>query len=133
MCYAWESDGTQHLLYLGADNQVHEIWYRKGKNWSYGNALSQMAGAPPAASVPFGYAWESDDTQHVIYRGGDNQVHELWQRKGKKWEYGGALSLKTGGSPAQGNVAGFAWEHDRSQHVLYRGADGYIHELWQKK
>jgi hypothetical protein len=132
-CFAWEGDGTQHILYLGADNQVHEIWYRKGKNWSYGNALSQMAGAPAAASVPFGYAWESDDTQHVIYRGQDNQVHELWQRRGKNWAYGGALSQMTGGSPAVGNVAGFAWEHDRSQHVIYRGADNYIHELWQKK
>jgi len=40
-----------------------------------------MAGAPDADSDPVGFAWEGDNSQHVIYRGTDNIVHELWFKK----------------------------------------------------
>jgi hypothetical protein len=132
-CYAWGRDGTQHILYRGEDEQIHEIWYRKKDGWKYGNALSQLAAGPSAASDPSGYAWEGDNTQHVLYVGADQQVHELWQRKGKEWLYGGALSQKTGSVSAVGVPAGFAWEDDDTQHIVYRGADDQIHELWQRK
>ena len=51
-------------------------------NWQH-NPIGQITGAPPATGDPLCFAWESDDAQHVIYRGADDQVHELWQRRGK--------------------------------------------------
>jgi hypothetical protein len=33
-------------------------------------------------------------------------------------------------SGAAGDPAGYTWDVDRTQHVVYRGSDGHIHELW---
>ncbi len=136
--FAWEGDKTQHIVYRGQDNQIHEIWFKKdlsGAKWQYGGALSAKTGAPAAASDPFGYAWEGDHTQHVIYRGVDNNIHEIFCKKniaGAKWEYGGAINAKAIAPAAAGDPSGFAWEQDKTQHIIYRGQDNQIHELWYR-
>ena len=40
------------------------------------------------------------------------------------------LTLATGAPIAVGDPAGYTWDVDRTQHVVYRGNDGHIHELW---
>jgi hypothetical protein len=100
------------------------------------NPISAKAGAPAAAGKPAGFAWENDKTQHIVYRGQDNQIHELWFCHGvfnAEWKYGGAISAKTGGQPTAGDPFGFSWESDKTQHIVYRGQDGQIHEIWFKK
>src|SRR5438093_1196022 len=139
--FSWEHDKTQHILYRAADNNVHELWFKHGMMgkavWTYGGALNAKAGAPPAASDAMGFAWEADKTQHVIYRGMDNQTHELWFNKGMmgkgEWKYGGAISAKTGAPLADGMPWGFAWEGDHTMHIVFRGQDSNIHELWFSK
>ena len=69
--------------------------------WQH-NPISAKAGAPAAAGKPTGFAWEHDKTQHIVYRGADSQIHELWFRHGlinADWKYGGALSAITGAPP----------------------------------
>jgi hypothetical protein len=84
-----------------------------------------------------GYTWEDDNTQHIIYRGTDGHIHELWQRKallsGHNWEYGGALTQAASAPLAESDPFGFAWEKDDTQHIVYRGTDNMIHELWYRK
>lgn len=137
--FTWESDKTQHIVYRGMDNEVHELWFKHGAfgkaEWSYGGALNKKGGAPAAAGDPFGYTWDDDKTMHVIYRGVDNNIHEVWFSKGLTggdWQYGGAINHIGGGPAAVGEPAGFSWEHDKTQHIVYRGADNNIHELWFK-
>ena len=137
--FAWEADHTQHVVYRGSDNQIHELWFKKGgmnPEWKYGGALSALAGAPLADGDPFGFAWEHDATQHVIYRGADHELHELWFKQAgmnPKWQYGGSLTKKAGAPAAAGDPYGFAWEDDHTMHVVYRGVDGNVHELWFTK
>ncbi len=138
--FAWEGDKTQHVVYLGADNQIHELWFKKGgfnPEWQYGGALSVKAGAPPAASNPNGFTWEGDKTQHIVYRGQDNEIHELWFKHGTlgkaEWSYGGALNQKVGAPAAAGDPYGYTWEDDHTMHVIYRGVDNNIHEVWFDK
>jgi hypothetical protein len=137
--FAWEHDKTQHIVYRGQDNQIHELWFRHdflSSEWKYGGALSSMTGAPAAAGEPFGYVWEEDKTQHIVYRGVDNNVHELWYKHGvidNSWKHGGALSARTGGPQAAGNAMGYAWEQDKTQHIVYRSPDNQIQELWFSK
>ena len=40
-----------------------------------------ILGGGPAASDPTGFAWEDDNSQHVLYTGADHVIHELWQKK----------------------------------------------------
>ena len=50
-------------------------------SWQH-TPISAKAKAPDAAgSDPGGFVWEADNSQHVIYRGADNQIHELWFKK----------------------------------------------------
>jgi hypothetical protein len=35
------------------------------------------------------------------------------------------------GAPlAAGDPAGYTWDVDKTEHAVYRGIDGHIHELW---
>src|SRR5438105_10309534 len=77
-------------------------------SWKH-NPISQKAGGPNAVGQPGGFAWEGDHTQHVVYRGQDNQIHEVWFKKGgfnPEWKYGGALSALAGGPLADGDPFG---------------------------
>ncbi len=137
--FAWEKDKTQHVIYRGQDNQIHELWLQHGHiqygEWQYNN-VGQRANAPAAGGNPFGYAWEHDGTVHIVYRGMDSLVYELWLRHGMiftgNWECN-AITKETNAPATSSDPVGYAWENDSTQHVIYRGTDNQIHELWQKK
>jgi hypothetical protein len=64
--------------------------------------------------------------QHVVYRGTDNYIHELWWSPTGGWQVG-TLSA-TPAPAAAGDPSGYVLND--GQHVVYRGTDNYIHELW---
>ena len=97
-------------------------------NWNH-NDLTNATGAPAAASDPAGYTWDVDNTQHVVYRGTDGHIHELWFSSARNWNHND-LTNATGAPAAASDPAGYTWDVDRTQHVVYRGTDGHIHELW---
>ena len=62
--------------YRGTDNDIHELgWDTSG--WQT-NDLTAATGAIAAAGDPAGYVFAAQGTQHVVYRGTDNHVRELW-------------------------------------------------------
>ncbi|MFJ8469673.1 hypothetical protein [Streptomyces swartbergensis] len=128
--YTWDVDKTQHVVYRGADNHIHELFFKDWK-WHHSNLTLATQGGPAPVAVgdPFGYTWDVDKTQHVVYRGADNHIHELFF-KDWKWHHND-LTFSAGGAPlAAGDPAGYTWDVDQTQHVVYRGADNHIHELW---
>ena len=127
MGYAWNGDGTQHIVYRTLDAHIHEFWSRNG--WGH-NDLTDQTGAPIAFGPPMGYAWDSDGTQHIIYRSSDDHIHEFWHRTGG-WGHND-LTDQIGAPAADGDPQGFAWESDGTQHIVYRTSDGHIHELWYR-
>src|SRR5262249_48334818 len=68
-------------------------------------------------------------TQHVVYRGGDGHVHELWWSESSGWQRND-LTAAPGAPAAAGDPAGYMFDAQGTQHVVYRGGDGHIHELW---
>ena len=128
--YAFETQGTQHVIYASAlDSHVRELWWNIN-GWHTAD-LTEAAGAPPAAGPITGYAFEAENTQHVVYNGVDNRIHELWfDRTG--W-HTGDLTADTGTPPvaAGGALTGYAFETQHTQHVMYISApDNHIRELW---
>src|SRR4029077_2969597 len=63
---------------------------------------------------------------HVVYRGTDDRIHELWGSPGS-WNYNpiGAAFTK-----AKGDPVGYVTESYGSQHVVYRGENDQVVELW---
>ncbi len=96
-------------------------------DWHHGD-LSAVTGAPGAAGDPTGYMFDAQGTQHVVYRGGDGHIHELWW--GADGWHHGDLSAVTGAPGAAGDPTGYMFDAQGTQHVVYRGGDGHIHELW---
>src|ERR1017187_9324599 len=111
-----------------------------GMSWYTVNVTAQIQVPPTLEWFPrpfevvTGYAFETQGTQHLNYRGFgrpfDNSIYELW------WDSSGwhlnNLSEAVGGvpSPPAGDPKGYAFEAQGTQHVNYRGEDGNIYELW---
>jgi hypothetical protein len=78
--YAFEAEGTQHVVYPGADTHIHELWW-DNHGWHH-NDLTAAAAAPEVngliGNTLTGYAFENQGTQHVVYVGPDDHVYELW-------------------------------------------------------
>jgi hypothetical protein len=133
--YAFEAQGTEHVIFTGADGHLHELWSDR-TGWHAGD-LTAATGAPPPAPGPggvTGYAFETQGTQHVIFTGADGHLHELWSDR-TGW-HAGDLTAATGApppAPGPGGLTGYAFETQGTQHVIFTGADGHLHELWSNR
>jgi hypothetical protein len=131
--YAFDAQATQHVVYVGAENDtdIHELWWDI-TGWHHNN-LTQAANAPVRAiSVPTGYVFAAQATQHVVYLGSDGHIHELW------WDITGwhhndlTRAANAPVSQLGSRPAGYVFDAQGTQHVVYVGSenDRHIHELW---
>jgi hypothetical protein len=126
---------TRQVVYTGNEagtraGHVHEfMWDYNG--WRDTDLHMHVPTPPPPLAVgqPTAYAFRTQETKHVNYTGTDGNIHELW------WSFDGwrhnNLTAAAGG-PAPGSgvvVVGYAAEAQSTQHVVYGGVDGSIHEL----
>jgi hypothetical protein len=130
--YDFEPFGAhnQHVIYGDNSSHIHELTYTDSSWNSYD--LTNSAGAPPTVGDPFGYPFDNQQTQHVIYRGqGRNggDLHELWWSSASGWTHE-PLSEQTGAPPAASEPFGYVFVSQGTQHVLYRGSDQHVYELW---
>jgi hypothetical protein len=124
--YMFNSQWQQrHVLYVGTDNLVHELYWEPGADWHHG-ALTNAATAQ-ANGIPTGFAFGAEGRQFVHYRGTDGHIHQLswdnaaWRHLDLTANFGGPAALD---APPTGYV--FLGE----LHVQYLGTDGHIHEFW---
>ena len=126
--YLFDAQGTQHVIYRGADNHIHELWW-DNTGWHHNDLTNAGGGAPAAASDPAGYMFDAQGTQHVIYRGTDNHIHELWWDS-SGWHHNDLTNASPGAPAAASSPGAYMFNAQGTQHVIYRGADNHIHELW---
>jgi hypothetical protein len=120
---------SRHLFYLGADGDIHELRSDLGgQNWTHTNVTQPVAGVvkPAPGSSLAAYAFLGQNTLHIVYRGTDDRIHELWGPPGA-WNYNpiGATFTKATGDPT-----GYVTESFGTQHVVYRGEGDQVVELW---
>jgi hypothetical protein len=134
--YVFVAQGTQHVVYRGVDGHVHELLWGTDPGVHH-NDLTSLTGAPnalqsdPSERHFLGHpsAYVFDATQHVVYRGVDDHIHELWWAA-DVWHHND-LTVAAGGSPSPaGNPSGYLFAAQGTQHVVYLGHDRHIHELW---
>ena len=113
-------------IQLEWSNQANACLLQPAIKWNL-NDLTAAAGAPFAVGDPAGYTWDVDSTEHVVFRGSDSHIHELWFNG--QWNHND-LTAAAAAPLAVGDPAGYTWDVDKTQHVVFRGHDSHIHELW---
>jgi hypothetical protein len=129
---AFESEATQHVVYIARDNTIRELQYDTTNGWR-GNNLTESTGAStPAPSSPIAmYSADYQNTLHVCYLGTDGQIHELWKSKGGSWQPDQAISQINNVKPASNtSIIGYACQFDKTRHVIYIDANESIQELY---
>jgi hypothetical protein len=128
--YYWNDTKTGHVFYRGTDDGVHELYRDANSKWAH-NDLTKATRAPMAAGEPAGYVEEANKTQHVVFRTGDGDLIELYSKYGETagWKMRD-LSKDAGAPKAAGSPDAFYWPGTKSQHVVYRGSDDNVHELF---
>jgi hypothetical protein len=131
--YVNDATGAQVVVYRGdADfNLINEVRW-DGAGLFYTN-LNLAAGGtavaiPTGSGDPAAYVFRAQGTEHVVYRGPDNHVHEL-AKEASGWHHSD-LTAATGAPATAGDPAGYVFDAQGTQHVMYRSGDGHIHELW---
>ena len=125
--YAFDSQKTQHVNYVGSDGHIHELWW--GNDHWHHHDLSDATNAPAAAQAsPAGYVFATQNTQHVDYLGTDGCIHELVWANGS-WKHNNLSALASAPAAAVSPI-GYVFASAGTQHVNYIGVDGHIHELW---
>jgi hypothetical protein len=123
-------DSTRHAVYLegnptavgsGTTGAVVELYSGTDTVWHW-KYLNHPSGGERAASVPAGYWFAAEGTQHVVYRSDDGHLRELYFTD--DW-YGNDLSdndIQTG------DVIGFVhgWASRGRQYIAFRGGDGKV-------
>jgi len=126
--YRFDHDRSNHIIYRGQDGHIHDLCFIRGQGWKH-TSLTGSIQAPPAAGNPAGHIYPVFPSQHVEYRGTDGHIHELYWMAAKGWRHA-SLTAGTQGAPlAAGDPVGYTFAQDESNHVVYRGQDGHIHDL----
>jgi hypothetical protein len=126
--YVFDGQGTQHVVYVGEDKHIHELWWDPS-GW-HPNDLTKATGAPLASitGTPAGYVFDAEGTQHVVYVGEDKHIHELWwDPSGWHWN---DLTMATQAPPGLSDPSGYVFPREGTQHVLYSGEDHHVIELY---
>jgi hypothetical protein len=128
---------TRHVIYLEADASgqstgiIREGFCAPDDHWHFKNLINE-ANAPHAVSAPTAYAFEAEETQHVLYRAaGDSHIHELYWKDGDGWKHSDLMTNTSGGAPdIFGQAFGaFGWEAFAGQKIVYMGVDRLVHLL----
>ena len=105
------------------------MYLAPGQPWQVDtlSTLSTVAGAPQAASAPFGYV-TPDGTARVIYQDVNGNITEMYLAPGQPWQLG-ALSAITQAPPAASAPMGYVTP-DGTARVIYQDPNGAVDELW---
>ena len=103
--------------------------------WKWRSVMQQttdgiQSDTPLAAGRPSRYLWQF--AAQVVYRGQDDHIYQL-SRSNDAWTLGDLTEQASSKVLAAGDPIGYCWDNDpnsASQHVIYLGQDGQIHELW---
>jgi Peptidase A4 family/Fungal fucose-specific lectin len=132
--YATEYNSQQHVNYLDAAGNVHEL-YNDGGGWKHNDLTAIAQGSPPPAapgSALDGYQTDFNNQQHVNYLDASGNVHELYY-DGSAWRHNNLTVIASGSPPPAvpgSALDGYETGFNEQQHVNYLDAAGNVHELY---
>jgi len=119
--------GENIVAYRSVDGHIRSLYWRSR---SVGHDdLSGVADTPLAAGDPVGYYTPHNDTHQIVYGASDGHLYELYWA-GVAAVVGEDLTAPSGAPAAVGKPAAYYSAGTNTKHVMYRSADGRLHELW---
>jgi hypothetical protein len=118
---------TARVVYAGADGDVHQLSLSPHQAWVDTDLTVAGGGVGTTAGLA-AYVSPDGPTVRVVYTGVDSDVHELALSQGQGWA-DTDLTVAGGGVGAVGAPFGYVTPDGPTAHVVYRGADGDIHDL----
>ena len=126
------------VVYRMADGHIEELNLAPGQSWLH-NDLTNIAGAPPAASDPVAYQTDLPDqgpVARVVYRTTDGTVEELSVLPGHPWQAAPLSLIAPGAPPAASAPVGFESNAffgspfgSAVARVVYRATNGNVEQL----
>ena len=97
---SWIDQKYQHLVYLSANQHIHELYFPlAGGHWKQ-NDLTSTASCPAATLGSALTSWVDHNYQHVVYITSDGHAHELYYPlAGGRWKQND-LTASAGAPPA---------------------------------
>jgi Trypsin len=118
--------GVNMVVYRSVYDQILSLYWTDGPTGL--DDLSGYAGTPPAAGDPVAYYTAHDDTYQVVYCGTDGHLWEIYGA-GVAPVVAWDLTAAAGAPAAVGTPAAYYSAGTRTKHVVYRAADGGLHEI----
>jgi hypothetical protein len=124
-------ENYQHIAYVGADQLIHELYYKIGgqTGWKHGVPGFGQEKVAPGTS-PTSWYTTPENVQHIAYVGTDQQIHQCYWFIGRfgGWRHEitsfGHERVAPGTSPTSWYTT-----PENVQHIAYVGTDMGIHEL----
>jgi len=126
--YVYGMNNSQNIVYRGQDGHIYQLYFVRGEGWKLVN-LTGSTGGPLASGNPTSYTYHVFNTQHVIYRGQDNHIYQMFSDVSGQWKISN-MTEKTGAPLASGTQTSYIDPVHDSQNLVYRGQDGNIHAIW---
>ncbi|HYP05248.1 MAG TPA: hypothetical protein VER03_03355, partial [Bryobacteraceae bacterium] len=118
--------GVHNIAYRDTSGHLHELW-RNAQGAAGTTNLTANAGAPLAAGDPFAYMDPTTNSEILLYRGADANVHCLYWSTGPVGHDN--LTGSVGAPRAAGNPVGWFTPGDGFHHVVYRGGNNHLFEF----
>ena len=119
--------GRNHVAYRATDGHIRGLYWNAGSEGH--EDLSGFAGAPNAVGDPVAYYLPRHDLNQITYRGVDGHLWELYcagEAPLTAWN----LTVTAGAPPAASDPAVYYNAATDTKHVIYRAANGHLHEIW---
>lgn len=130
--FYYDFERSQHAVYSGVDRHVYELWWI-GTGWHL-NDLTAVTGAPPSDSDLAAYSYVGNlnaNEETVVFKAADGHLHQLDNFFTSGWTQFD-LTAAAGAPAAVGTPAAYEYNHDVSRHVIYRGSDNHIYEIYNR-
>jgi hypothetical protein len=125
---AYATPGNQSVVvYRGTDGHVHSLYWTTGAVGH--DDLSGYAGSPAAAGRPAAYYRAGDNSHQIAYRANDGHLYELYWVGDAPVQAWDLTAAAPGAPPAASDPAAFYSASSNTKHVVYRSADGHVHEI----
>lgn len=124
---AYVGGGYNIVVYRATDGRILSVYWQNGPSGL--DNLSGTAGTPTSSSDPSAYYTAHNDTHQIVYRAGNGHLYELYW-VGAAPVAGWDLTAATGAPPAVDNPSSYYVASENTKHVIYRSADGRLHEIW---